>query len=169
MPDTRRRPASTPRRCRHVLHRSLALQTLALSVNEHDPMRGPVVIGTAALPLGTPPALPAELRSAADWADGADVSRQRDDGHFRLALSRGGRMTGVLTGRLQVEWLPASSLSAVYELDVQPLPSAHDVAHAAKQAVRPVLCAAADLITQAANEAKVNALGWGMNRMRWWG
>lgn len=126
-------------------------------------MRGQALVGTAALPLGTPLALPAELRSSSDWADGADVSRRREDGHFRLALSRGGRTVGVLTGRLQIEWLPPSSLSDVYAAQPQPLPRALDVAHAAKQAVRPVLGAAAGLITQAAAEAGGSALGWGLS------
>jgi len=139
-------------------------------VCEDDGVRGPVVVGTAALPLGAPPALPAELRSARRYPDSPGVSRLRDDGHFRLALSRGGRISGVLTGRLRVDWLPTSSLRAVYEPaeTAVPLPSAHDVAHAAKEAVRPVLGAAAELIdrTHAAAEASGDVFGRGLSTIR---
>ncbi|KAJ1625951.1 hypothetical protein T492DRAFT_1036356, partial [Pavlovales sp. CCMP2436] len=61
------------------------------------------------------------------------IERIRDDGHFQLALSRGGRTTGVLTGRLRIEWLPASHLRQVYEAESMLPPAVREAAQQAKQ------------------------------------
>jgi len=106
----------------------LATQALTLSVSEDEAQ-----CGSAALPLGPPPPLPPELQSVEVWALALGIERIRDDGHFRLALSRGGRTTGVLTGRLRIEWLPASHLRQVYEAESMLPPAVHEAAQQAKQ------------------------------------